>query len=256
MVPMKKICVASGKGGVGKTMVSISLALALAKKGYRVAALDGDLTGANFNDIFGNRDLAVDYNKDVFIPTEARGIKYISLAQIVSKDDPVLWEGKDIFSAAKQLLERTEWEDIDFLIVDLPPGTESAPRALLPLMDYAVLVTIPSHLAESNVARFINMCRETQTPILGLVMNMNSFKCECGRTTRIFPEDHNFKKYGIPTLCEIPLDPKIAENKLINDFDVDIFLDAMKRPIILKRETMIGKGKKWILKKMLKLWGG
>jgi len=242
---MKKICVASGKGGVGKTTITISLSIALAKRKYRVGIVDCDLTGPNLPDVLGDKELIVDYNRDVFIPAEASGVKFVSLAQIVSKRDPVIWKGKDLSSASRQLLERTEWKELDFLILDTPPGTGPEVLTILPLMDYVLLVTEPSRLSKSKVVRTMNLCREHQIPILGLVMNKVR-----GRS-----EQYDLEENKIPTLYEIKYDEKIIDTNMINDFNVDVFLEAMKRPIILKRETMIGKGKKWILKKMLKLWG-
>ena len=193
-----------------------------------------DLTGPNLTDILGKNEL--DVVNDRFIPASAEGVKYVSLGQIASEGDPVLWTGKDLESAARQLLERTNWGDLDYLVVDFPPGSGSEPQALLPLMDYALIVTVPSVLAESNVRRVIEMCRETQTPILGLIKNMTRFVCpECGRESIIFPEDHSFEDLGIPTISEIPLNPKIAREKLINEFPVEEVLESMKKPVLLEK---------------------
>jgi len=248
---MRKIGVLSGKGGVGKTTVACSLALSLVKRGYRVGILDSDLTGANIHDILGRRELQV--MNDRFIPPSAKGLRYISLGMIASEGDPVLWKGKDLESAAKQLLERTDWGDLDYLVVDFPPGSGSETQALLPAMDYALIVTVPSVLAESNVKRIIEMCRETQTPILGLIKNMTRFKCpSCGEEYEIFTEDHSFENLGIPTIAEIPLNPEIAKNKLINDFPVEKVLEAMKNPILLKKKKKTLK--KLLLKFLLGRW--
>jgi len=223
----------SGKGGVGKTVVACSLALALAKKGHSVGVLDSDLTGSNIPDILGKTEL--DVVGDKFIPTEAKGVRYVSLGQIASEGMPVLWEEKDLKSACKQLLERTDWGDLDYLVCDFPPGTESEIQGLLPLMDYALIVSVPSMLAESKVRRMIECCREYQVPILGVIMNMTKFVCECGREHRIYPEDHSFEDVGIPTIAEVPLNPKIAKEKVINEFPVEEVLQAMKKPVLLER---------------------
>ena len=247
---MIKIGVVSGKGGTGKTTIAYSLAASLAKKGFQVGILDVDLTGPNLTDILGNNEL--DVVDDRFIPASAEGVKYVSLGQIASEGDPVLWSGKHLESAARQLLERTDWGDLDYLVVDFPPGSGSETQILLPLMDYALIVTVPSVLAESNVRRIIEMCRETQTPILGLIKNMTRFVCPgCDREYRIFPEDHSFEDLGIPTISEIPLNPKIAREKLINDFPADQVLDAMKKPVLLKkREKKLAKA---LLKLLLRV---
>ena len=229
-----KIGVVSGKGGTGKTTVAYSLATSLAGKGFRVAILDIDLTGPNVADILGKGSL--DVVDDRFIPASAGGLRYVSLGQLASEGDPVLWSGEDLASAARQLLERTTWGDLDHLVVDFPPGSGSESQALLPLMDYALIVTVPSALAESNVRRIIEMCRETGTPILGLIKNMAGFVCpSCGRRHDIFPEDHGFEDLGIPTIAEVPLDPEVARSKRINHFPVDAVLEAMENPVRLKR---------------------
>lgn len=223
--------------------MAYSLAVALAKRGLEVGILDVDLTGPNLTDILGKKEL--DVVDDRFVPETAKGMRYVSLGQIASEGDPVLWSGKDLESAARQLLERTDWGDLDYLVVDFPPGSASEPQALLPLMDYALIVTVPSILAESNVRRVIEMCRETQTPILGLIKNMTKIACpNCGSTFEVFPEDHSFEDLGIKTLLEVPLDPKIAEKKMINGFDVKPILEATENPVVLKKRK---KGLKRIL---------
>jgi len=229
-----KIAVISGKGGTGKTTVANSLAVSLAKRGFKVGILDVDLTGPNLTDILGKKELKV--VNDRFIPASAKWVRYVSLGQIASEGDPILWSGKDLESAAKQLLERTDWGDLDYIVVDFPPGSGSEPQTLLPIMDYALIITVPSVLAESNVRRIIEMCRETQTPILGLIKNMTKFVCpECSHEYAIFPEDHSFEDIGIPTLAEIPLNPKVAREKVINEFPVEKVLEATKKPVLLKK---------------------
>lgn len=229
---MKKIGVLSGKGGTGKTTIAVSIALGLAEKGYKVGLLDVDLTGPNALDMLGNHPINV--KDDNFVPAEAAGLKYISLGHIASRDEPVLWSGKDFRSAARQLLERTEWKDLEYLICDFPPGSGSEVQEMLPLMDSAVIVTVPSHLSESNVRRCLEMCREKQVGILGLIKNMTFFQCECGRKTRIFPEDHSFEEYGIRVLAEVPLKKEIAEKKTIQGLPVEDILKA--KPVLLKKK--------------------
>lgn len=229
---MKKLGVLSGKGGTGKTTIAVSLALELAEKGYKVGLLDLDLTGPNALDMLGNHPISV--KDDVFIPAQASSLKYISLGHIASKDEPVLWSEKDYRSAARQLLERTEWKDLDYLICDFPPGSGPEVQEMLPQMDSVVIVTVPSHLSESNVRRCLEMCREKEVPILGLVKNMTFFQCECGRKTRIFPEDHSFEEYGIRVLAEVPLQKKVAEEKRIHGLPLEDFLKAT--PVLLKKK--------------------
>jgi ATP-binding protein involved in chromosome partitioning len=233
---LKKIGVVSGKGGVGKTTVTVSLALGLARRGYRVGLVDLDLTGSNIPDVFGRRELGVSDN-DMLIPSEHENIKYVSLGQIVGDGDPVLWDPKDVRSAARQLFERTVWGDLDYIVFDFPPGFEAETLEMLPLMDYVLIVTVPSALSRSKVERMIEACREYGVPILGVVENMDYMRCpNCGAPVKVFSEDHSFEEYGIPMIVRIPLDPSIASRKVIEDFPVDKVLEAMKRPVILQRK--------------------
>jgi len=239
-----KIGVLSGKGGVGKTTVSVSLAIALAKKGHKVGILDCDLTGANIHDILGKRELRIT-SDDKFIPVESNGVKYMSLGLIASDGDPVLWDAKDIRSAARQMFERTEWGDLDYLVIDFPPGFTSETLEMLPLIDYALIVTIPSALSKSKVDRTIEAMREYEKPILGIIINMSYFVCQhCYRRNKIFDENGN---YSIPIIAELPFDPKIANNKYIEDFPIDKVLKAIKQPITLK------KGGRSLKRKLIKL---
>lgn len=245
-----RVGVISGKGGVGKTTIACSLALSLAEKGFNVGILDSDLTGANIPDILGKSVLAV--VDDRFIPSVSRGVKYVSLGQIASENDPVLWSGKNLASASKQLLERTEWKELDYLVVDFPPGSGSEVQALLPLMDQVLIVTIPSVLAKSNVRRIIEMCREVQVSITGLIKNMTTFVCSnCGWSHDIFPEDHSFEDIGVPTIAEIPLNPEYSEAKVINEFPIEGVLKAMTKPVLLKKREK--KLRKFLLKRILRL---
>jgi ATP-binding protein involved in chromosome partitioning len=230
---MKIVSIASGKGGTGKSVLSVSIALALARRGFKVGLVDCDVEGPNICDILGSNPIEI--KGDVFIPAESRGVKYISLAHIVSERDPILWSGKDYRSAAKQLLERVDWGNLDYVVLDLPPGTGEPLQEMLPLADFLIIVTVPSHLSESKVTRMVEMARETQTPILGLVKNMVYYECECGRRVRIFPEDHSFEDCGVPTLFEVPLSPKVAKEKVINDIPIDLVLEAMRHPVLLER---------------------
>ncbi|MFQ6076812.1 MAG: P-loop NTPase [Candidatus Bathyarchaeia archaeon] len=233
---MKKIAVVSGKGGTGKSTIAYSLALSLVGRGFKVALVDLDLTGPNVRDILGG-EIDVDWDRDLLIPADKDGLRFISLAHVASEREPILWKGKDCASVARQLIERVDWEEPDYMVFDFPPGSPDESKSALPLMDYVLIVSIPSALARSNAERIIEMCREFQTPILGVIMNMTRFVCECGREYRIFPEDHSFEDMGVPTIAEIPIDPEIARSKLINRFPVDAVLEAMKKPVLLPRKV-------------------
>jgi ATP-binding protein involved in chromosome partitioning len=238
--------------------------MALAQK-YRVALLDADLTGMNALDVLGDNPIGID--GDFLVPATVKTLKYISLGHIAAPNDAVLWElrlheqegpdGKksvtivdDYRAVVRQLLERTEWGDLDFLIVDFPPGSGAIVQEMLPRMDAVILVTVPSHLSRSNVRRCLEMCREKQVPILGLIKNMTVFQCECGRQTRIFPDDHSFEEFGVPVLAEIPLRSQVAKEKLIQDLPVDKIVNA--KPVLLTRTHL----QRTLLKKFGKLMFG
>lgn len=261
---MRTLGILSGKGGTGKTTIACSIAMALAQK-YRVALLDADLTGMNALDVLGDNPIGID--GDFLVPATVKTLKYISLGHIAAPNDAVLWElrlheqegpdGKksvtivdDYRAVVRQLLERTEWGDLDFLIVDFPPGSGAIVQEMLPRMDAVILVTVPSHLSRSNVRRCLEMCREKQVPILGLIKNMTVFQCECGRQTRIFPDDHSFEEFGVPVLAEIPLRSQVAKEKLIQDLPVDKIVNA--KPVLLTRTHL----QRTLLKKFGKLMFG
>jgi ATP-binding protein involved in chromosome partitioning len=253
---MRKLGVISGKGGTGKTTIACSIAMSLAQIHsesskelfqYEVGLLDADLTGMNALDVLGNNPIGVE--GDFLIPAAVKNLKYISLGHMAAPNDSILWEPRiheqkgpngtktmkvvdDYRAVVRQLLERTEWGDLDFLIVDFPPGSGAIVQEMLPRMDAVILVTVPSHLSRTNVRRCMEMCREKQVPILGLIKNMSVFQCQCGVTTRIFPDDHNFEEFGIPVLAEIPLRPDIAKGKLILDIPANKIVNA--KPVLLK----------------------
>ncbi len=203
------IAVASGKGGVGKTTVSVNLALALAARGNKVGLMDGDIYGPNVPLM-----LAVDphirprvTDEDKIIPIEAKGIKMISMGVLVPPDQPMVWRGPMLHSAITQFLQKVEWGELDFLLVDLPPGTGDVQLSLVQTVPLtgAVIVTTPQEVALVDVRKGIAMFRKTEVPILGVVENM---------TGEIFGRGGGMKaaeQFQVPFLSEIPLDGKIRE---------------------------------------------
>lgn len=230
-----RVGVVSGKGGVGKSTVAVSLAVALARRGFRVGLVDADVTGPNAHDILGGGELMVS-DDDRFVPIESMGVKYVSVGKIASEGLPILWEPKNVASAARQLIERTDWGYLDFLVVDFPPGFGPETLELLPLMDVVVVVTVPSALSRSKVERMVEACREYGVRIAGVVVNMGYAVCpSCGAKFRVFPEEHSFEELGVPTIAEFPLSPEVSLKKVINDFPVDRFLEAIKNPVLLRK---------------------
>ncbi|MEM4667376.1 MAG: P-loop NTPase [Thermofilum sp.] len=248
---MIRLGVVSGKGGVGKTTIATSIAVALARRGFSVGLVDVDVTGPNVHDILGTRELDIS-ESDRLVPAETMGVKYVSIGQIASRDLPVLWEPKNIASAARQLVERTEWGDIDFLVMDFPPGFGPETLEMLPLIDYAVIVTTPSNLSVSKVRRMVEACREYGVPVAGIIVNMSHFACPyCGAVWSMF-HDPDLKDLGAPVIAEIPLSLEVAGRKIIEDFPIDTLLEVLERPVVLEKRR--GKSLKRRLLELLLRW--
>jgi len=213
------IAVASGKGGVGKSTVAANLALALHLQGKRVGLLDADIYGPSIPTLFGLKDKqpAVDPEKKKLLPLEKFGLKIMSIGFLMRESDAVIWRGPMIHKMIQQFLEDVHWGDLDYLIIDLPPGTgdvQISLSQLLPLSG-AVIVTTPQDVALSDVVRGIAMFEKVGIPVLGVVENMSFFSCpHCQGRTEIFSHGGGKKmaeKYKVPFLGEIPLDPKTRE---------------------------------------------
>jgi len=180
---MKSIAVISGKGGVGKSTIATSLSLELAKN-YDVGLLDVDIHGPNLSDILG--DGSIEVEDEMLVPAEVEGLKHVSMGQIASEGHAIIWEDEDRRSAVRQLMNRTQWGDLDYLIMDFPPGIGSEVQEMLPETDFALIVTVPSTLSTSKVERCLDTCRETETPVLGLIKNFSEFQCP---DLRFFSQD-------------------------------------------------------------------
>lgn len=209
------IAVASGKGGVGKTTVAVNLAVALAQAGARVGLLDADIYGPNIPIMLGVENQHPLAEHDKIVPLEAFGLKLMSMGFLVSPEQAMIWRGPMLHSAIRQFLTDVEWGSLDYMVIDLPPGTGDAQLTLaqtLPLTG-AVIVATPQDVALSDVVRGVNMFKRLEVPVLGVVENMSYFLCpHCGERTDIF--DHGgahrmADKMEVPFLGEIPLDPKI-----------------------------------------------
>jgi Mrp family chromosome partitioning ATPase len=231
----RTIAVMSGKGGVGKSSVSALLAVALAKEGYRVGMLDADITGPSIPKLFGLKDHAHVIN-DKIIPSDSRlGIRVVSLNLLLPReDDPVIWRGPLIGGAVKQLWTDVLWGELDYLIVDLPPGTGDAPLTVLQSLplDGLVIVSSPQDLAIMVVKKAIKMARMMNVPILGLVENMSGLVCpHCGKLIEMFGKskaDEVAAATGLKLLGRLPLDPDLsllADSGAIEDYPVELFKD-------------------------------
>lgn len=217
-----KIAVISGKGGVGKTVTAVNLAIAFAMQGHknRVGLLDADLHGPCVPKMLGMEDKKLKVGPiGAFPALGPLGIKVASMAFVLeSKQVPVIWRGPLKMRAIQQFLSEIAWGELDFLLIDLPPGTGDEPLSvlkLLPDMDGVVIVTIPSEVSQNVVGKAITFSRQLNVPVIGVVENMSGFVCpECGTQTNIFKTGGGEKvaqDYSVPFLGSIPLDPRICE---------------------------------------------
>ncbi|MGN0372346.1 MAG: P-loop NTPase [Enterocloster sp.] len=217
----KVIGVVSGKGGVGKSLVTSLLAVNMNKKGKKTAVLDADLTGPSIPMAFGleNESLAVTPDGKLMIPAKSmEGVEVISANLLLENNtDPVIWRGPVIAGAVKQFWSETLWQDVDYMFVDMPPGTGDVPLTVfqsLPV-DGIIIVTSPQELVSMIVAKAVNMAKKMDIPIIGIVENMSYLECpDCGRHINVFGESHIEEvaaEHGLKVLAQIPIDPKIAQ---------------------------------------------
>lgn len=212
-----KIAVASGKGGVGKSTVSTNLSLALRSLGYSVGLLDADIYGPSQQMMLGIEGRPqIDEHDEKIIPMENHGVKTMSLGLITDPDTPVIWRGPMVMKALDQFLTDVKWGELDFMIIDLPPGTGDAQLTLtqkVPLTG-AVVVTTPQDVALIDARKGLAMFRKVNVPVLGIVENMSFFLCRhCGQREEIFGHGGGKKTaemLGVPFLGEVPIDPKVV----------------------------------------------
>ena len=213
----KVIAVVSGKGGVGKSTVTSMLAVAMARQGKRVGILDADITGPSVPTAFGVFECQ-GANEDGLFPALSRGgIQVMSINLLLDNPgDPVVWRGPGIAGAVKQFWTDVIWEDVDYLFVDMPPGTGDVPLTVfqsLPV-DGVVIVTSPQDLVSMIVSKAVKMANMMHVPVLGLVENYSYFCCpDCGGRHQIFGESHLEEiagEYHLPVLARLPIDPEVA----------------------------------------------
>ena len=214
----KIIGVVSGKGGVGKSFVTSMLACEMARRGYRVGVLDGDITGPSQTKAFGIHDKAMGDGKYIYPYITKNGIQVISTNMTLDSDEtPVIWRGPMVANILKQFYTDVVWDNVDYMFVDMPPGTGDVPLTVfqsLPV-DGIIIVTSPQELVGMIVAKAVNMAKKMNVPILGIVENMSYLECpDCGKHINVFGESHTeqvAEEYGLKLLAQIPIDPKIAQ---------------------------------------------
>ncbi|MFN2351695.1 MAG: iron-sulfur cluster carrier protein MrpORP [Kiritimatiellia bacterium] len=214
-----KIMVMSGKGGVGKSTVAVNMAVALALAGRRVGLLDVDIHGPSIPKMLHLDEARAQAKAQSLLPVEHAGIKIMSVGFLLSnRDDAIIWRGPMKMSVIRQFLKDVEWGDLDYLIIDAPPGTGDEPLTVAQLaapVDGAVIVTTPQEVATADVRKSINFCRQLNLPVLGVIENMSGFACPtCGAVADIFKSGGGERMAGemqAPFLGRIPIDPKIAQ---------------------------------------------
>jgi ATP-binding protein involved in chromosome partitioning len=219
LIPGVKHCIAiaSGKGGVGKSTVTVNLAIALAMKGAKVGLLDADVYGPSIPLMMGAPDERPFTRDQKIVPIQRYGVQMMSLGFLIDEGQAVLWRGPMVAGTVKQLLGDVSWGDLDYLLVDLPPGTGDAPMSLAQLVPLTgvVIVTTPHHVAANIAGKSVQLFRRLNAPILGVVENMAGFICpSCGELHRIFSGttgEEMASGLKVPYLGSIPLDPIVSE---------------------------------------------
>ncbi|HEX6507592.1 MAG TPA: Mrp/NBP35 family ATP-binding protein, partial [Chloroflexota bacterium] len=208
------IAVGSGKGGVGKSTVAANLATALAQSGAKVGLLDADMYGPSVPTLMGTHSQPRVHDKTI-VPNEAHGVKLMSIGLLTDDDRPIIWRGPMVGQAIKQLLGEVDWGDLDYLLVDLPPGTGDAPLTLIQAIPLSgvVVVTTPQDVALGIATKALQMFRNLRVPVLGIVENMSGFQCpNCGHHSDIFSHGGGqtaAEANKVPYLGGIPLDEQI-----------------------------------------------
>ena len=220
--------IVSGKGGVGKSMVTSQLAVAVRREGYNVAILDADITGPSIPRAFGMHDKAVGSQTGLYPCASRTGVELMSINLLLEDEtDPVIWRGPVIGGVVQQFWTDVVW-DVDYLFVDMPPGTGDVPLSVfqsIPL-DGIVIVTSPQELVSMVVEKAVKMAEKMDIPIVGLVENMSYVACpDCGKKIFLFGEgksEQAAKRHGLPLLAQMPIDPALAaltDEGRIEDFE-------------------------------------
>ena len=238
------IGVVSGKGGVGKSLVTSLLAMEMSRRGYKVGILDADVTGPSIPKTFGLRGRLTADEDGINPALTDSGIKVMSLNLMLPQDDmPVAWRGPVITGILNQFWGETNWEDVDYLFLDMPPGTSDVFLTVMQQfpLDGIVTVSAPQELVAMIVGKAVNLAHDMSVPVIGLVENMAYFKCdECGKDHFIFGEPQGqavARRYQIPAFATLPLDPtfaRLVDAGKVEEYDVDGALN----PIIDQMEAV------------------
>lgn len=225
----KVIGIVSGKGGVGKSLVTSALAVELNRRGYKTAVLDADITGPSIPKAFGVKEKALGNEFGILPRTTKTGIDIMSVNLLLQNEtDPVVWRGPVIAGTVKQFWSDVIWKDVDYMFVDMPPGTGDVPLTVfqsIPL-DGIVVVTSPQELVSMIVAKAVKMADMMNIPVLGVVENMSYFECkECGTRHQIFGDSHIdeiAKEYNTKVLAKVPMDNSLA--KCVDTGSIELFV--------------------------------
>ncbi len=240
----KVIGVVSGKGGVGKSMVTSLLAVLMSRKGYNTAILDADITGPSIPKAFGVSGQVSGFD-GYMVPKISHGnIKIMSSNLLLeSEDAPVIWRGPVIAGAVKQFWTDTVWEDVDFMFVDMPPGTGDVPLTVfqsIPL-DGIIIVTSPQELVSLVVSKAVNMAKKMNIPIIGIIENMSYVKCpDCGKEIYVFGQgksEQSAKEQNVEFLAKMPIDPTLSE--LCDKGEIEKFSNNYLEKVAQKLESSL-----------------
>ena len=214
-----KIMVMSGKGGVGKSTVAVNLALTLSMEGYKVGILDADIHGPNIPKMLGIEDKKPDVIDSKIIPVSVLNLKVMSMAFLLpDTDSPVIWRGPLKMKAISQFTNDVAWEDLDYMIIDLPPGTGDEPLSIAQLLksDGAIIVTTPQDVALLDSRKAVNFAKQLNVPVVGIIENMSGLICpHCGKEIDLFKKgggEKASKELKVPFLGRIPIEMKIVES--------------------------------------------
>ena len=211
------LAVASGKGGVGKSTMSVNIAVALSKKGARVGLLDADIYGPSIPMLLSLKGHQLAGENGMILPAERDGLKVLSIGFLLEDDSPVIWRGPMLMKALEQFLHGTKWGDLDYLVIDLPPGTGDVPLSLVQMTPVAgaIVVTTPQDLALIDVMKAVRMFEKVGVPVLGVIENMSYFLCpHCAGRSEIFGHggaEETCRRMKLRFLGEVPLQMELRE---------------------------------------------